>query len=71
MSRVPLGLISAVLVFALSGCAGLAAGTERGDGSGANGQNAKSAQGDKSARKQQPTPSPTEPPMQVEELLGE
>ncbi len=70
MSRVPLGLIVAILVFALSGCAGLAAGAERDDGSGANGQTAKSAQGDKSARKQQPTPQPTEPPMQVEELLG-
>ncbi len=70
MSRALLGLISAILVFALSGCAGLAAGAERDDGSGANGQTAKSAQADKSATKRQPTPEPTEPPMQVADLLG-
>jgi len=64
MSRALLGLISAVLVFALSGCGGLAAGA--GDESGADrGRTAKTP-----ARAQQPTPEPTKPPLEVADLLG-
>lgn len=64
MNRVLLGLISALLVFALSGCAGLAAGAEDGAGADAGGQAALEA------RNQQPTPEPTKPPMQIADLLG-
>jgi len=58
MSRVLLGLISAVLVFAVSGCAGLAAGAESGS----------AAKSGKQARAQQP--KPTKPPIRIGDLLG-
>jgi len=61
MSRVLLGLISAILVFALSGCAGLAAGAE-GEAGARNGA--------KKAKVEQPTPKPTKPPIKLEDLLG-
>ncbi len=67
MSRVLLGLISAILVFALSGCAGLATGAERDGNAPPDGQGAKSSKVVKPAR---PTPEPTNPPPQVEDLLG-
>jgi len=60
MSRVLLGLISAVLVFAVSGCAGLAAGAESGSG----------AKGGKQTKAEQPTPKPTKPPIHIGDLLG-
>ncbi len=64
MSRVLLGLISAVLVFVLSGCGGLAAGA--GDESDADpGRPVKTP-----TRAQQPTPEPTKPPLEVADLLG-
>ena len=67
MSRVLLGLMSAVLVFVLSGCAGLAAGSEREDGAGGtNGRSATSA----TPKPARPTPEPTKPPLTVADLVG-
>jgi len=62
MSRVLLGLISAILAFVVSGCAGLAAGAQDPDKDGG-------ADGGKVA-KAKPTPEPTKPPIRVEDLLG-
>jgi LCP family protein required for cell wall assembly len=63
MSRVLLGLISAILVLAAAGCAGLAASPDdEGDGVG-NGGSGKVA-------KAAPTPEPTKPPLRIEDLLG-
>ena len=62
MSRVLLGLFSAILVFTLSGCADLASGSQDG---------AKTVVGGQQAKVEQPTPKPTKPPIRVEDLLGE
>ncbi len=67
MSRVLLGLISAILVFVLSGCAGLAAGSERDTGPDPAGR---TATGDTQAKPARATPQPTEPPLTLEDLLG-
>ncbi len=61
MSRVLLALISAILVLAVSGCAGLATGAQ--DDSGAR-------TGSKQAKARQATPQPTTPPIRIEDLLG-
>ena len=61
MSRVGLGLTSAVLVLALSGCAGLAAGA----GPESPPQQAKQSR----VAKAEP-PTPTDPPVQLDDLLG-
>jgi LCP family protein required for cell wall assembly len=64
MSRVLLGLISAVLVLVVSGCGGLAAGA--GDESDAD----RARPAKTPSRAQQPTPEPTKPPLEVTDLLG-
>jgi polyisoprenyl-teichoic acid--peptidoglycan teichoic acid transferase len=64
MSRILLGPISAVLVLALSGCAGLTAGA-------ANEPDADGGrQAATSSRAQKPTPEPTKPPLELADLLG-
>ena len=60
MSRVLLGLISAVLVFVVSGCAGLAAGAQDADGD----------RPKERVAREEPTPEPTKPPIRVADLLG-
>jgi LCP family protein required for cell wall assembly len=64
MSRVLLGLISAILVFAVSGCAGLAAGVEDGSKTG------KTGKGGKTAKVEKPKPTPTKPPLKIADLVG-
>jgi len=61
MSRVLLGLISAILVFAVSGCAGLAAGAEDGSKAGNDG---------KTTKVEKPKPTPTKPPLKIADLVG-
>lgn len=71
MHRAPHGLISAVLIVVLAGCAGLAAGAgEEEEGSrrdAADGSREREA----SARVTQPTPEPTRPPLELDDLLGD
>ena len=62
MSRIGRGLISAVLAFAVSGCAGLAAGAEVPPPQ----QKGKTARATPA-----PTPAPTEAPLRLDDLLGE
>ncbi len=64
MSRVLLGLISLLLILALSGCAGLASGA----GDEADGESGRQASA--ATRAPQPTPEPTKPPLVVADLLG-
>jgi polyisoprenyl-teichoic acid--peptidoglycan teichoic acid transferase len=64
MSRILLGPISAVLVLALSGCAGLAAGAADEPDANAGRQAATST------RAQKPTPEPTKPPVELADVLG-
>jgi polyisoprenyl-teichoic acid--peptidoglycan teichoic acid transferase len=64
MSRILLGPISAVLILALSGCAGLTAGAEDEPDAGGGRQAATST------RAQKPTPEPTKPPLELADLLG-
>lgn len=61
MSRVLLGLISAVLAFSLAGCAGLAAGSQ---------QASEDAPGRVARAEPTPTPKPTPEPITVDDLLG-
>ena len=58
MSRVLLGLISAILVFVASGCAGLAAGAQD------------EARDSARLAKAKPAPEPTKSPVRVADLLG-
>ncbi|MFV2064758.1 MAG: LCP family protein [Chloroflexota bacterium] len=68
MSRIGLGLTSAVLALALSGCAGLVAGAGGESPSGQPAQEGKAAKVEKPTPT--PTPHPTDPPIQLEDLLG-
>lgn len=71
MSRVPHGLVSAILAFVIAGCAGLAAGSEQdGPGSATEGGRG-SADKARPARAQKPTPEPTAPPVALADLTGE
>jgi LCP family protein required for cell wall assembly len=68
MSRVLLSLFGAFLVFALSGCAGLAAGSEgQADPATADKPKGKTSRPARTAR---PTPEPTRPPLTLADLLG-
>lgn len=71
MSRVPHGLVSAILAFVLAGCAGLAAGTEPGGPDRDGGGGSASADKARPARAQKPTPEPTTPPAVLADLTGE
>ena len=63
MGRILHGLTSLILVFAVSGCAALAADDQD------TGGGSKAASGSKVARAK-PTPEPTKPPLRVADLLG-
>jgi LCP family protein required for cell wall assembly len=62
MSRVWLGLISAVFCLILSGCAGLATGAE--------GETQREISGAKPAKVARPTSEPTKPPIRIPDLVG-